>query len=212
MKLSSGIQNAWQTIAVRADVTPQIIGQAVKDLGMWQLATSMRGQIAVSYGVPQTLLEDAANYATAKTHRKSVYVETILPESLLIEGVLNEQVFAPAGLQFKFLPEQMQIMQEEEAERSGALSALVSAGVPLIVAMNILGFYVDESVLDDLELSLHTVDTEGDMERARLLIAQARVRQSEERLTIALRREDRIESRGDSGGGGSDSSADQAVA
>ncbi len=190
-RLAQGVRQAWATVAVRADVTPVIIGQPVSALAMPDLSVSARGQIAVAYGVPETLLEDAANYATAKTHRKSFYVETVIPEALLIQGLLNEQVFSPAGLRFDFMPEQMQIMQEEEAERSLALGQLVSAGIPLLVAMNILGFYVDASVLDDLELAVHASDP-AQLEKSKLMIQQARVRLADERQHIAQDREARL--------------------
>ena len=185
-KLLRGVAKAWDTVAVRADVEPKIIGHPVKDLGMPELSKSVRGQIAVAYGVPETILEDAANFATARTHRKSFYVETLIPEANLIQAELNRQVFRPEGLKFEFLPEQLQVMQEEEAERSLALSQLVSAGVPLLVAMNILGFYVDTLVLDDFEVSIESQIDPAERERAKLAIQQARVRIAQERLDLSL--------------------------
>lgn len=190
-KLTRGVNRAWDAIAVRADVEPKVIGKPIKDLAMTELSVSMRGQIACAYGVPQTLLEDAANYGTAKTHRKSFYVETVIPSALLIQGVLNEQVFNPAGLSFEFITEELQIMQEEEAERSAALASLVGAGVPIIVALNILGFYVDESVLDDLELALSKDEGTdlGTLNRNRALLEAARLRIAAGRLDIARERQ-----------------------
>ncbi|MGH2359759.1 MAG: phage portal protein [bacterium] len=193
-RLLRGAAKAWETVAVRADVEPKIIGQPVKDLGMPELSKSVRGQIAVAYGVPETILEDAANFATARTHRKSFYVETIIPEANLVQAELNRQVFRPEGLRFEFLPEQLQVMQEEEAERSLALSQLVSAGVPLLVAMNILGFYVDASVLDDLAISIAAAVDPAERERVQVQIQQARIRLEEGRLELlreSLSREER---------------------
>lgn len=129
-RLLRGVGRAWETVAVRATVKPQQIGVSPgKDLAVDGLLTMARQQIAVAFGVPQTLIEDAANYATAKEHRLSFYSETVLPRAKWMEAVLNEQLFSPLGLRFRFVPERLEIFQQDEAAKAQAVVALVQAGV-----------------------------------------------------------------------------------
>lgn len=128
-RLLQGVRRAWETIAVRATVKPQIIGSPVKDLAMPELTGSVRQQIAVAFGIPQTLLEDAANYATAREHRLSFYRETILPEAEQIQATLNQQLFGPLGLRFEFQPGQVEALQQDEATKADALVKLFEVGI-----------------------------------------------------------------------------------
>ncbi len=128
-KLLQGVRRAWETIAVRATVRPQVIGSPVKDLAMPELTSVVRQQIAVAFGIPQTLLEDAANYATAREHRLSFYRETILPEAEQIQATLNRQLFGPLGLRFEFQSGQVEALQQDEATKADALVKLFGAGI-----------------------------------------------------------------------------------
>ncbi len=125
-----GVRRAWETVAVRATVKPQQIGVSPgKDLAVDGLLAAARQQIAVAFGIPQTLLEDAANYATAAEHRRSFYQETVLPRAAWLEGILNEQLFYPLGLRFRFRPDLLEIFQQDEMAKAQALVALVQAGI-----------------------------------------------------------------------------------
>lgn len=143
-RMLQGVRHAWETVAVRASVKPQIIGQPVKDLAMPELTSVARQQIAVALGIPQTLIEDAANYATASEHRVEFYENTVAPECELIQSVLNEQVFKSQGQEFAFTIQDLDVMQEDEAKRAASLKALRDAGIPLILAMQILGYDLPE--------------------------------------------------------------------
>jgi len=129
-RLLRGVQRAWETVAVRATVRPQVVGIAPgKDLAMTDLLTQARQQIAVAFGVPQTLLEDAANYATAAEHRLSFYEETIIPRCTFYAAEINRQLLAPLGLTLRFHPERLEIFQQREAQKAQGLVALVQAGI-----------------------------------------------------------------------------------
>ncbi len=143
-RLMSGVRNAWQTVAISSVVKFQTITPPIKDLAMKELTESSRQKIAVAFGIPQTMLEDAASYATASEHRKQFYENTIFPECELLSVAMNEQMFKPMGLEFAFVPEQLAIMQEDENARAASLGALTTAGVPLILAMQMLGYDLPE--------------------------------------------------------------------
>lgn len=139
-RMLQGTKHAWETVAVKASVKPQVIGFPMGDLAMPELMNVVRQQIAVAAGVPQTMLEDAANYATASEQRRSFYDETVIPEALVIAGALNDQLFGPMGLKVVLDHQELDIYQADESERSASLQQLTSAGVPLDMAMEMLGF------------------------------------------------------------------------
>ena len=138
-RLLQGVRKAWETVAIRSVVKPVQIGGLPKDLAMTELLMRVREQIATAAGVPQTMLEDAANYATAQEHHQAFYTETIVPEAVRIEAWLNRQLFQPQGLRVVLDWQSLDIFQEDEARRAAALGQLVAAGVPLDLAMEILG-------------------------------------------------------------------------
>lgn len=154
-RMLSGVKNAFETVAVAAVVKPQVIGYPTKDLAMPELAGLVRQQICAAAGVPQTMLEDAANYATAVEQHQTFYSETVIPEATMIMAALNEQVFRPQGMECKLDWQSLDIFQEDEAERSEALARMTQAGVPLPLAMEMLGFDLPGNMTyDDLRTML----------------------------------------------------------
>ena len=129
-RMTSGVKNAWRTIVLRGGMKPTVVGMPVKDLAMPDLTQSVRQQIAVSFGVPETMVGDpAANFATAKTNRISFYQETVIPEAREIEAVLNEQLFGPMGLEFSFQYNMIEAVQQDEAEKADAVLKMFGAGI-----------------------------------------------------------------------------------
>lgn len=138
-RLLGGNKHAWETVAVKGTVKPQVIGFPTKDLAMPELMQAMRQQICTAAAVPQTMLEDAANFATAAEHHKTFYSETIVPEARQIAATLNEQLFDPQGLRIVLDHEELDIFQDDEGERAASLQQLVLAGIPVDVAGEMLG-------------------------------------------------------------------------
>lgn len=139
--LLAGVKRAWETVAVRATVKPVIIGYPTKDLAMPELMQLVRNQIAVASGVPQTMFEDAAQVATRVAEdRQSFYMETIIPEVQLLEGTLNRQYFEQRGMRCELDYQSLDVFQEDEASRAESLGQLVSAGFPVALAAEVLGF------------------------------------------------------------------------
>lgn len=132
-RLLRGATKAWRSVAVRASVKPVVVGRGPgRALGMADLYMAVRQQIAVTFGVPQTLLEDAANYATAKEHRRSFYEETVIPRAQYIAAALNRQVFEPMGLRLVFKPGRLELFQQDEHTKAEAVVRLVEAGIATI--------------------------------------------------------------------------------
>lgn len=140
--LVGGIRNAWKAAVVNADeVKPTIVGEGIESLKNTELTREKREDISTALGIPQTLLfSDAATNATAGEDQLHFLKHTIVPECEFIQSILNEQVFEPMGMRFEFRPETMSEFQEDETKRSTALQQLTSAGLDLIVALEVLGY------------------------------------------------------------------------
>ena len=150
-RMLSGVKRAWETFVVRGEVTPQVIGQPIKDLAMPELTDTKRQDIATALGVPYSLvMSDAANFATAQADRLNFYDFTVLPQATMqLARVVNRQVLAGTPYQFKFVPERMNIYQEDEGARATAFSTYVNAGLLPSVAAQIVGVQLP----DDMEYS-----------------------------------------------------------
>ncbi len=154
-RMVGGIKRAWDTVAIRAAVKPVVLGYPVEQLAMPELTEIVRQQIATAMGVPQTLLSDAANFATAQEHRQSFYQDTVVPRCKLLEAIINEQVLEPIGYTLEFREQELDLFQEDEEQRSASLMHLTTAGVPLPLAMQILGYDLPNGMTyDELEAML----------------------------------------------------------
>jgi phage portal protein BeeE len=152
-KVVAGVKNAFGAKVVNAEaVTPVVVGEGMKELENVTIGKEKREDIALALGIPMSILfANAANYATSKQDDLNFLTKTAIPDCEFVASVLNEQVFDDLGLKLEFMPETLDAMQEDEAERSAALNALVNAGVPLIMAMNLLGFELTDEQIADLE-------------------------------------------------------------
>lgn len=138
----SGVVNAFRTAFVRSpDLKVTTITPDINTLMLPELQERVITSIAMTLGVPRTMLEaSAANYATADSDRQSFWRETIVPRLSLYDQVLNGQLLDGLGYELYFQPEALDVLQADEANRSGSLLQLVQAGVPLRGAMQILGY------------------------------------------------------------------------
>lgn len=128
-RIFGGVKNAWRTAVLRMGLQPTVIGSPFKDVMMEDVLAQARQQVAVAFGIPQTMLEDAANFATAREHKLSFYHETIFPEADLIADGLNRQLFAPLGLEFTWRFGEVEAVQQDEATKAEAVCALVDRGI-----------------------------------------------------------------------------------
>jgi phage portal protein BeeE len=154
-RMLSSVANAFRVVGVRADaVDLKTLTPPIKDLAMPDLYAQAKKNIGNAFGIPVTLLEDpSANRATSITEHYSFWAETVRPRRLLYEDVINTQLLGAGGIEIKFAFEEMDIFQEDENQRANSLKTLVDAGIPLVVAMEILGYDLSpetQKMLDDL--------------------------------------------------------------
>jgi hypothetical protein len=128
-KYISGIRNAFRTKVINAEkVAPVVVGEGMKELENVTFTQEKREEIALAMGIPMSILfANSANYATAERDKLNWYEDKVVPESEFIASTLNEQVYKPMGYTFEFLPETLDIFQEDEAQRAAAMSAFMDA-------------------------------------------------------------------------------------
>jgi SPP1 gp7 family putative phage head morphogenesis protein len=136
----SGSKSAWETAAVRAGVTPVVVGEGMENLATADLSEERRQDIATALGVPHSIvMSNAANYATANQDAISFYDMTIIPALTFLAEIVNESLLAPAGYRLELRPEEMSIYQADEERRSNSMLNYVQAGLKPSLAAEILG-------------------------------------------------------------------------
>lgn len=140
----AGIKNAFNAHVLNADaVTATVIGEGVKELENTGLSDKEQRNVATAMGMPYTLLfSDAASYATAEIDQRQLYQHTVIPDALFIVRVLNARVLKPLGLSLRLAPERLEVFQEDETQRAGALAQLTTALADPAseVALQVLGY------------------------------------------------------------------------
>lgn len=141
-KVVTGVKNAWASNVLNADTVKVVtVGEGIAELSNTELTKEKREDISVALGVPQNILfSDEANFATAKQEDFRLYDLTINSEAKFIQGGLNTLLLNPIGYSIKFHPETLQVSQQEETLRSGALVNLERANIPPWLGMGILGY------------------------------------------------------------------------
>jgi hypothetical protein len=127
----SGVRNAWRTVVVQTTVTPQVIGDGLKEMNNESLTRQYRQDVAAAFDVPETMLmQGAANYATAKGDRVSFYEETVFPELGLILEAANEQWLRPDyGAELVAHPERTEARQDAQLAQAEGITTLVGKPV-----------------------------------------------------------------------------------
>lgn len=143
---ATAIKNAFRVLGVRAgSITPTTLTPSLDTLAFPELNDIAKDNIAMAFGIKQTLLDsEAANYATAQEDRLAFYEDTIKPRARLFEDALNEQLLARDGLRIEFKFNEMDIFQEDENDRADLLNKLTMAGLPIEVALELAGYELTE--------------------------------------------------------------------
>jgi HK97 family phage portal protein len=154
-RAATRIRNAFNVLALGRAIEPKIISQPLKDLVMPELNEQARHAVSLAFGIPQTMLEDAANFATSKEHRLSFWQDTMQPRGEWLAEQFNRQVLAPLGIQMRFGFEELDIFQEDENERGATLQAMVTAVStnPAVAswAMGVLGYDLNDEQQKELD-------------------------------------------------------------
>ena len=139
-----GIANAFRVLGVRGDMKLSTITPPLKDLAMLELRDQALSSVAWAFGMSETMLKDAANFATAGVHDLQYWQNTIRPRCPKFQNVINNQFLKDTDLRVEFAPDEMDVFQEDEAQRATSLQSLVNSKLPLRLAMEILGYDLTE--------------------------------------------------------------------
>lgn len=161
---ATAIKNAFRVLGVRSgSITPVTLTPPLKDLSFPEISEMAKDNIAMAFGIKQTLLDsEAANYATAQEDRLAFYEDTIKPRARLFEDALNEQLLARDGLRLEFRFNEMDIFQEDENDRAELLNKLTTAGLPIEVSLQLAGYKLTEEQLSMLEEHREPLDSRID--------------------------------------------------
>lgn len=151
--MMTGLRNARKAKVFSADsIEYQQIGDGLDQLQNQELTEDQRKDVALALGIPQTILfANSANYATSQSDWLNFHETTIIPRCEFIAEVFNDQILKAEGLELRFTPEGLDIYREDEAQRASALGALTNAGLPLLMAMDLLGYDLTPEQRAELE-------------------------------------------------------------
>ncbi len=125
-RLFGGVKNAFKTAVLRWGLKPSVIGFPVKDLALAELMNGSKEQIAVSFGIPITMLDaSAANYATAKQDDLHFYSKTIIPTLRLTTAGVNRQLWWPLAMEWVWDYSNIEAIQQDEAVKAEGTSMLM---------------------------------------------------------------------------------------
>lgn len=138
----SGVKNAWQSVGIRADVKPIVIGDTLKDTVNPDLTEQSRTDVLTALGVPHSLvLSNAATYATAQVDRLGFYENTVYPEALAICNALNDQYFTRFNIRIVPVPNKLETYQRNEIDKAQGVIQLT--GSPILTvneARDMMGY------------------------------------------------------------------------
>ena len=127
-KLFGGVVKAHDIAVLSKGLTPTVLSSPVKDLAIPDLSDEVREDLAACFGIPITMLQQAAaNYATAKEDVQSYHINTNFPEAGRIQSGMNRQLWKPLGYEFRFLTDEVEAIQQNEAEKAEGLTQLMGA-------------------------------------------------------------------------------------
>lgn len=195
-RYAENVSNAFKTFFFRGDVNAQVISFPLKDMELISLSERTTTNIVTTFGVPRSMLEaSAANYATADSDRQSFWRETVVPRLSLYERILNDAIFAPLKYHFEFHPDELEVMQTDEAARADSLVKLVQAGMSLEEAKYRLG-YADVSAALGLPQTEGTEMPEEGEEQEQEELTELAMRRSKDLLAYQRKAVKRLKEKG----------------
>ncbi|MCP4567970.1 MAG: phage portal protein [FCB group bacterium] len=143
---------SWATEVINADsIKATVVGEGLSELTNNDLSTDKRAAIAFALGVPMSMMDSASagglgGGGVMEGDRKLLYDNTVVPLGARIASILNAQYFTALGYRFAYLPDTLDVYQQEESDRSGAFSTYVGAGMRPDIAATMLGLEVPTDI------------------------------------------------------------------
>lgn len=122
-----GVERAFETVVLQSGLKAHPVTPPVNELAMPELMEEQRKQVATAMSIPQTMLEDAANYATAKEHDVQFVTRFLKPECIRIASQLNHKMFKRYGLELRFHFDRIEALQRDENEKAQGAARMIEA-------------------------------------------------------------------------------------
>ncbi|KKM92878.1 hypothetical protein LCGC14_1214080 [marine sediment metagenome] len=128
-----GAKKAGKVAGLSRGLTVKTIALDMEKMAMVKIRDQARSDICVGYRVPKLLvgsMEDAT-YANAQEARKFFIEDFVIPRGEYYADVINSDLIRriDPSVTFEFLPEQLQIFQEDSSRIWGRLNSAIKAGV-----------------------------------------------------------------------------------
>jgi len=161
----SGLNKAHEVFPIASNAKVHTLGNPMSELAVPELTDKKREDISTALGIPQSLLfSQAANYATARQDDQHFYDKTIIPLARKIEGMINPYLMTMGiNVQLEFREQEMELYQKDEASRSDSLGNLVNVGIPLITALEVLGYDLTDEQWQAVEQAVAEKDEQNDV-------------------------------------------------
>lgn len=125
-RMLTGIERAFKVLAIKSGVIdPKVISFPLNQLAMPELSEQAMEGISSAFGIRKSILGDPANYATAKEDWDAFWKSTVRPRGQYIQSAANMQLFRRMGLRLEIAFEELDIFQEDEADRASSLKTVM---------------------------------------------------------------------------------------
>lgn len=144
-----------KTAFVGGNAEPHEVGYAPERLALTEVRAEARRQICAGLGVPPALVGawEAANYATIREQRQSLYTETVLPRADYMKGVIDAELCKDFGSsKFFWKKSEIVAMQETEDDKAKRLVWFVEAKIIKPEVAAILAGFKKEDVPEPLPI------------------------------------------------------------
>ncbi len=145
----AGISRRWRVLFAGGGLKPFRLRAPIKELALKELREEMRVDICGAFGVPPSIIgaKETAAKSTWRQHMVMFHHNQINPDARYMAGVMNQSLMPMMFEQpkFEFLPEKVEVLQEERSAKSERVVAEVEAGIlSRQAAAEILGYEPDQ--------------------------------------------------------------------
>lgn len=136
-----------RSTAVSADVSIEKLSLSPAELSIDAIEDRQRDEILAAHGVPASqVMGNAANFATADID-KVTFIGTMTSRLLSIADELaHDADFGGMGYELVPLPDELPVMQTRARQRLESLKLAIEAGLPLDVAIDVVGLDLPDDV------------------------------------------------------------------
>lgn len=150
-----------RVLGIKGDLKIEKLTDEIKSFAIDEVdGHSLKG-ISDAFEIPQSMLRSdaGANRSISDNDKRTFLENTLIPRAAYYESVLNP-FLKEFGQRIEFVPQELPEMQDDETVRAASLKQLVDSGVPLIAALDILGYDISDSSMRIIRKEYRTKNRE----------------------------------------------------